>query len=210
MRVRRNRCGCEVEVKCKRPCQKARRARVRVVDVRLQHEVRIRPHRARIEGGDRALGNRLRGKGADTGAGDLGRRAAQLGRPRKRGADRRERCSSRKHRASELARDLANNVRLFAPPSGEQPPKKSARPTRVHAWRQRSDHAAVAEPACCCWSSAAGRLSTPTTRSAISRATRTSGASTRARCPSSTFLAKACTRLPRRTRWRCRASCATF
>ena len=91
-----------------------------------------------------------------------------------------------------------------------RPPKKSARPTRVHAWRRRSEPAAVAEPACCCWSSAAGRLSTPTTRSAISRATRTSGASTRARCPSSTFLAKACTRLPRRTPWRCRASCAMF
>ena len=93
----------EVEVKCKRPCQKARRARVRVVDVRLQHEVRIRPHRARIEGGNRAIGNRLSSKGAETGASDLGRRAAQLGRPRKRGAGRRERCSSPTHRACELA-----------------------------------------------------------------------------------------------------------
>ena len=194
-------------MKCKRPCQKARRARVRVVDVRLQHEVRVRPHRAGIEGGDRALGNRLGGKGADAGACNLGRRAAQLGRPRKRGADRRERCSSRRHRGELKPREQCAPLCAAVRSSRR---KKSARPTRVHAWRRRSDHAAVAEPACCCWSSAAGRLSTPTTRSAISRATRTSGASTRARCPSSTFLAKACTRLPRRTPWRCRASCATF
>ena len=94
-------------MKCKRPCQKARRARVRVVDVRLQHEVRIRPHRAGIEGGDRALGNRLSGKCADAGASDLGRCAAQLGRPRQRGADRRERCCfPRPH-----CRRLANSVR---------------------------------------------------------------------------------------------------
>ena len=193
-------------MKCKRPCQKARRARVRVVDVRLQHEVRIRPHRAGIEGGDRALGNRLSGKGADAGASDLGRRAAQLGRPRQRGADRCERCSS-PHRGELKPREQCAHLCALL---RRRPPKKSARPTRVHAWRRRSEPAAVAEPACCCWSSAAGRLSTPTTRSAISRATRTSGASTRARCPSSTFLAKACTRLPRRTPWRCRASCATF
>ena len=108
--MRRNRCECGGGGEdVKRPCQKARRARVRVVDVRLQHEVRIRPHRAGIEGGDRALGNRLSGKCADAGASDLGRRAAQLGRPRKRGADRRERCSSRRHRAA--SSKLANNVR---------------------------------------------------------------------------------------------------
>ena len=138
-------------MKCKRPCQKARRARVRIVDVLLQHEVRIRPHRAGIEGGNFALGNRLSGKGADAGASDLGRRAAQLGRPRKRGADRRELCSSPTHSACELAPVTSRtmSVRLAAPPSRSRRKKVPAQRACTHGAvdrsprRSRSPHAAA-------------------------------------------------------------------
>ena len=182
--------------------QTARSARAGSAQARAAHRRRgfaERRPRARVgavvtvQRGDAANAGSLRirgapsvgGKGADAGASDLPLPS------KSRELKPREQCA---HLCALLRR----------------PPKKVPA-QRVHAWRRRSEHAAVAEPACCCWSSAAGRLSTPTTRSAISRATRTSGASTRARCTSSTSQAKACTRLSRRrTRWRCRASCATF
>ena len=112
-------------MRCKRLCQKrggSRARRRRPLPIRGPHPSTPRDRRRRF-----ALGNRLSGKCAMP-APILTARSAAWAWPRKRGADRRERCSPR-HRAASF--QLANNVRASGAAVSRAVVKKCSS-TRVH------------------------------------------------------------------------------